>query len=134
MPTSSTLLQLLSIIDCCFTVNILFCLIIYYSFGICFLIKLSLIIKSLQPMYFSSYFLHPYKATQAWLAFFIQNTSIIIEAMVHFIFFSVKLKSTIVLFRILMESLSDTQIIVDQCLSKSLWTGKTKSNNPRYLK
>lgn len=87
MPTSSTFLQLLSVLDCCLNVNIPFCLMKYYFFGVFVLIKLSLIIKSSLPIYFFSHFLCLYKATQVWLAFLIQDTSIVLEARVHLSFF-----------------------------------------------
>ena len=122
-PTCSIFLQLLSVMDCCFNINIPFCLMKYYFFGVFFLIKLSLIIKSSLPIYFFSHFPHLYKTTEGWLAFLIQNTSIMLEARLIYLF-SVKLKSTGVIFGILMESLSDIQIIVEQCLSKSLCSGK----------
>lgn len=71
----------------------------YYFFGVVFLIKLSLIIKSSLPIYFFSHFPHLYKATEAWLAFLIQNTSIMLEARLTYLF-SFKLKSTVVTFGI----------------------------------
>jgi len=47
--------QLLSVMGCCFKVNIPFCLMKYYFFGVFFLIKLSLIVKLSLPIYFFSF-------------------------------------------------------------------------------
>ena len=85
----------------------------YYFFEVFFLIKLSLIIKSL-PIYFFS-FSSSVQGTEAWLTFLIQKHIKNVGGQANLPFFSVRLKSTVVIFEILMESIPDIQIIVEHC-------------------
>lgn len=88
----------------------------YYFFEVFFLIKLSLILKSL-PIYFFS-FSSSVQTTEAWLTFLIQKHINNIGGQANLPFFSVRLKSTVVIFEILMESIPEYQIIVENTVNQ----------------